>query len=205
MLSYYEISKELEEAGLEELEKNIYIKTSQYLAKISEEFREKVFSAVCDDIEKWTSERIDNVKRYFFDEVVNHLLGINHVYIDSDDKKKIDEYLSGIGYTAQSFRKKLFDENREVILEAITRDAMYERLKPYERYYRYWEFSDITEGYPQSSIARGFFDELISKKGFDDYMKERLSNDIIKLKEERDELSVSLKKIKYELIELGEL
>jgi len=199
MISYYELTKEIEEKGLEELEKEIFIKTSEYFSNAVDKFRKEIFDTISTDIEKWIYERIDNTKRYFFDAIVNHLMGVSAVHVTIEDRTKINEMLSGLGYTAESFRRKIYEENKEVILEAITRDAMYERLKPYERHYRSWDFADITKGYPQSSIAKCFLNELIEKDGFDDYMKSVLSKDILRLKEQRDELKKELSDILSQL------
>lgn len=192
MISYYELTKDIEEKGLEELEKEIFIKTSEYFSNAVDKFRKEIFDTISTDIEKWIYERIDNTKRYFFDAIVNHLMGVSEVHVTIEDRTKINEMLSGLGYTVQSFRKKLYEENKDVILEAIAEDGFYERLKPYERTFQSWDFADITKGYPQSSIAKCFLNELIKKDGFDDYMKSVLSKDILRMKEQRDELKKSL-------------
>jgi flagellar capping protein FliD len=199
MISYYELTKDIEEKGLEELEKEIFIKTSEYFSNAVDKFKKEIFDTVSDDIEKWIYERIDNTKRYFFDTIVNHLMGVSAVHVAIEDRTKIDEMLSGLGYTVQSFRKKLYEENKDVILKAIAEDGFYERLKPYERTFQSWDFSDITKGYPQSSIARCFLNELIEKDGFDDYMKSILSTDIQAMKNQRDELKKELSDILSQL------
>jgi flagellar capping protein FliD len=199
MISYYELTKDIEEKGLEELEKEIFIKTSEYFSNAVDKFKKEIFDTVSDDIEKWIYERIDNTKRYFFDAIVNHLMGVSAVHVAIEDRTKIDEMLSGLGYTVQSFRKKLYEENKDVILKAIAEDGFYERLKPYERTFQSWDFSDITKGYPQSSIARCFLNELIKKDGFDDYMKSILSTDIQAMKNQRDELKKELSDILSQL------
>lgn len=185
MISYYELTKDIEEKGLEELEKEIFIKTSEYFSNAVDKFKKEIFDTVSDDIEKWIYERIDNT--------------IRAVHVAIEDRTKIDEMLSGLGYTVQSFSKKLYEENKDVILKAIAEDGFYERLKPYERTFQSWDFSDITKGYPQSSIARCFLNELIEKDGFDDYMKSILSTDIQAMKNQRDELKKKLSDILSQL------
>ena len=202
MISYYDLTKEIKEKGLEELEKEIFVKTSEYFANAVNKFRIDIFDTISSDIEKWIYERIDNTKRYFFDSIVNHLLGVSAVHVAIQDRKKIDEMLSGLGYTAESFRKKIYEENKEVILEAITRDSFWERIEPYERHFTCWNFSDITKGYPQSSIAKAFLNELIKKDGFEEYFKTLLNNDILNLKIQRDLLKKELNDILEKINEI---
>jgi hypothetical protein len=204
MISYYELTKEIKEQGLEELEKEIFIKTSEYFSNAVDKFRKEIFDTISIDIEKWIYERIGNTKRYFFDAIVNHLLGLSACHVAIEDRTKINEMLSGLGYTAESFRRKIYEENKEVILNAIAQDGFYERLKPYDRYFQYWYFSDITKGYPQSEIVKGFINRLIEADadGFNTYMESILNKDILRMKEQRDELKKSLDEIRAQIEEL---
>lgn len=204
MLSYYDVTKDLEEKGIDELEQSLFKKSSEYLQKKSEEMKKEMFGELSFDIEQWIGERIDNVKRYFFDAIINHILAVRSIHVDSEDRKTIDKFLSGIGYTAESLRRKIYEENKEVILSNLLQDAYYERIKPFGRYFQSWDFKDITINYPQSLIIKGFLEEIILKKGFKEYTESLLSTDIVRLKKERDDLLDSLNKIKSEIESLTE-
>ena len=56
MISYYELTKELKEAGIDELEQSLFQKSSEYLQKKSEEMKKEMFGELSFDIEKWISE-----------------------------------------------------------------------------------------------------------------------------------------------------
>lgn len=204
MISYYELTKELKETGIDELEQSLFQKSSEYLQKKSEEMKKEMFGELSFDIEKWISERVDNVKRYFFDAIINHIFAVQYIHVDHEDRETINKFLSEIGYTAESLRRKIYEENKETILEALLQDAFYERIKPFGRYFKSWDFADITQAYPQSLIIKGFLEEVMTKKGFNDYVKDMLSADINDLRKERNDLLDSLNKIKSEIESLTE-
>ena len=185
-----------------EKESGIILKqTTEFLKKASESFEKDVFSKLCDDIETWIFERFENVRRQYFDGIRAFLCGETSTYIE--DSKTLSIWLHEIGYTPKSFRKKIFEENKQDILEAITDDAIHERLKhSFVRYFGGWEFSDITTGYPQSDIINSFMEYLMTKKGFDVCFDKKLSKKIKSKQEELARLNEEIIKIKESIYEL---
>jgi hypothetical protein len=177
----------------------VFDKTREYINKESETFKKEVFDKVTDDIEEWMFERYENVQRQYFSDITTVLLG--QKYQSVKDKEKIEEWLLGIGYSAQSFRKALYEENKEEILSALVNDSLYERLDNLFKssYFRYWELSDITKNYPQTAIINHFTNYLLSKKGFADFMNMKLDDCIKSKREELQELERQISKINNEL------
>src|SRR5699024_9930903 len=79
----------------------------------------------------------------------------------------------------QEFRKKIYEENKDIITKQITNDATYEYVRNmFRSYFRSWEFKDITVNYPQSEVVRSFLDELIKQEGFNDEILKMLDSEI---------------------------
>ena len=170
-------------------------KTILQIKELQEKFNKEVFDKLCEDIEDWLFERFENVRWQYFNGIVAYLLDQDCVYIS--DKETLEQWLSDIGYTQQSFRKKIYEDNKETINKAITYDAVYEALKDLfnHSYFRTWTFKDITINYPQSTIIREFLRQLIQQEGFDDQVKNMLDDDI---KQKMNKLN----KLKTEIINI---
>ena len=188
------------EDNMEELEKPILKTTMEEIKELQKNFNKEVFDNVCHDIETWLYERFDNVRQSYFNGVVAFLLDQKCVYIK--DKETLEEWLSGIGYDQISFRKKIYEDNKETINKAITYDAMYEALeKLFEHsYFKSWNFSDINKRYPQTIIIKNFMQQLIKLDGFDNEIRKMLDEEVnqklYEIKYYKDELAEIQEKIK---------
>lgn len=166
--------------NMEDVRDLILDKTRLLLNEAQEKFKEDVFEALYNDIENWLFERFDNVRREYFDGIVNFLCGSKYNYVK--DEEKLKEWLSDIGFTQETLRRTIYIENKDIINKAITHDAIKDVLEGFGKhsFLRDWTFSNITVGYSQSLMAEGFLKVLIEKDGFDDYMHEILDDAILK-------------------------
>lgn len=185
------------EDNMEELEKPILKTTVEEVREIQKKFNKDVFNAICNDIEDWLYERFENVRQDYFNSVVAFLLDQKNTYVK--DKETLQKWLSGIGYDQISFRKKIYEDNKNEIIKAITEDAVYEVLNNMfdSSYFRSWDFKDITINYPQTTIIKNFMRQLIRKDGFNEEIKKMLD----------EEIQNKLNQIKYyseELIKIQE-
>jgi len=187
------------EDNMEETKDLVLDKTIKTIESLQKKFNEEVFSSICDDVETWMFERFENVRRRYFDGIVSYLLDEDYRCITKVEP--LEKWLAGLGYEQQSFRKKIYLDNKEEINNAIACDAVYQLIENMfvNNYFKSWEFKDITRGYPQTEIIKGFLKELISKDGFNEEVKNMLDNEInqkiLKLKNLKEELSTLQEKI----------
>ena len=186
MLWNFDLSS-LEIDGEDELEQMALTKTKEQVAKLEKIFSKDIVNAIFSDVEEWIKERSSNVRESYFNEITNFLLGKKNCYISESGREDLETRLTGLGYDAEQFRKKIFSENKDALIKAITSDVIYEQLDNYygNPYFRHWDFSDIKTSYPQSKIASGFLRMLMSKKNFDVTVQSMLSKEI---KDRQDEL-----------------
>lgn len=184
------------------LEGLVFHKTIEEVNKLQEKFNKEVFSALCYDIENWLYERFDNVRRQYFDEIVAYLLGTKHTYIE--DEETLERWLSGIGYDAEIFRRKIYQENKDIINKAITQDAIYETLERIFKYnhFKDWTFKDISARCPQSNLVKEFLRLLIQKDGFNEEVTNMLDEEINKKIEYIDYLNEKITDTKNQLKEI---
>lgn len=152
--------------NMEDISKLILERTNSYLEQKSKEFKEEVWDVVAKDIEEFMYERFDNVRHRYFEEVVGFLLGKEHIHLAN--KRTLQDWLQSVGYTEQSFRKKVFEENKDAIIEAIKTDAEYEFAKNLfdSSYYKSWTFADFSGRYPQSDVVKNILYGIVNQKGF---------------------------------------
>jgi len=191
-----------DEDNMEETNEFILEKTTEKIRQLQKELNKEVFNTVCADIETWLYERFDNVRYNYFDNIVSFLLGVSKP--EWNDNLKLNEWLTRVGYNQTSFRKKIYQDNKEIINEALANDAIYERMEAMfeSGYFRSWDFSDISKGYPQSDLVRNFLHNLLEKDGFDKIFEDMLDFKINQKKNELDILKKRLTEIKQEISEL---
>lgn len=85
-------------------------------------FIEEACTTIAEDIEAWLFERFENVRKQYFDDIVDYLLGEDHRFIE--DEETLQNWLAGIGYTQKTFRKRIYQDNKEIINQAIISDAI---------------------------------------------------------------------------------
>lgn len=158
-----------------ELNEKIFNLTMDFLEKEIKTFQEKLFISIIEDIEHYMYERFENVQEQYFREIVSFLLG-NERYINPEKENKLKEWLRGLGYTQESFRRKIYEDNKDDIVEQIQYDAVYELIQNMftKSYLKSWHFKDINNLYLQSEVIKGFLDALIEKDGFQKYLSEVL-------------------------------
>lgn len=201
MLRYY-FENEQENELMEQSKEFIFEQTDKKIEEAQKKLGQELFEKLSDDIETWMYERYDNVRRRYFDGIVAFLLDQNYTYIKNSET--LEQWLSGIGYTQQSFRKKIYQDNKETINKAITYDAIYEALENLFscNYFKNWNFGDITKGYPQSNLVRNFLHNLLEKDGFNEVIESMLDDKIKQRKRELDNLKKHLTEIKQKISEL---
>ena len=89
------------EDNMEDLEKPILKTTMEEIKELQKKFNKEVFGTICDDIETWLYERFENVRSSYFNGVVAFLLNEKNTYVT--DKETLEKWLSGLGYTQESF------------------------------------------------------------------------------------------------------
>ena len=183
------------EDSMEELSDLVFSTTNSYLEKKTKELQDELLQAVSEDVETFIYERFDNVRRRYFGEVSGFLLG-KEIYLTN--KKTLQQWLQATGYTEESFRKKIFEDNKGVIIEAIKTDAEYEFAKNLfnSNYFKSWTFSDLSTWYPQSEVVRNILWGLVNQKGFTEVFTEML--DV-----ETKKKMAHLNDIKKKIAELG--
>ena len=173
----------------DELNNELFKETSEYLKEQTEDMQKKLFDKVSSDIEEFMYERFDNVQQQYFENVVTFLL--NREYRGAKDKEKLTKWLSSLGHDQQSFRKKIFEDNKEEITKQISYDASYELVENMfkDSYFKSWDFGDISTAYPQTQVVKGFLNALVKKDGFEDYLKEKVSHEMSNKLEDFNKLS----------------
>ena len=207
MLSYYELTKDAEETGVDELEKAMFQKSTEYLQKQAEEMRKNLFHHIADDLEQWMWERIDNTKRYYFDSIVNFLCNVKTIHIPERNKEEIENFLKEIGYTTENLRRTIFEENKDVILEAITDAMIYERLeneKSFYTYFKHWDFKDVGKSYPQTEIVKHFIRYIMKKEGFEKHLSGQIDKEIEEEKEYLESLRARIREAENKLAAIAE-
>lgn len=201
MLRYY-FEDEQENEQMEESKEFIFQQTDKKIEEAQRKLGQDLFETLSNDIEEWMYERYENVRGRYFDGVVAFLLDKDCVSYKG--KETLQEWLSGVGYDQQSFRKKVYQDNKEVIHEALANDAIYERMKSMfeSGYFRSWDFNYISKGYPQSDLVRNFLNNLLEKDGFDKVVEDMIDNRIKQKKNELDRLKKELINIKRQIEEL---
>ncbi|MFA7157646.1 MAG: hypothetical protein WC123_08190 [Bacilli bacterium] len=185
MLKYY-FEDEQENENMEKSKKLIFQQTDKKIEEVQKKLGQDLFETLSNDMEEWIFERYDNVRRCYFDGVVAFLLDKN--YTSYKGKETLEQWLSSVGYDQQSFRKKIYQDNKEIINEALANDAIYERMKSMFKsgYFRSWDFSDISKGYPQSDLVRTFLHNLLEKNGFNKVLEDMVD---FKTKQKINELN----------------
>lgn len=155
----------------DEVNEELFKESTRYIAKQTEKMQSKLFDKLSIDMEKFMYEKFDNVQERYFNNVVSFLL--DEDYVHNPDKKKLSNWLKDLGYTQEKFREKIYNDNKEDIIEQISYDSAYELVKNMfgDSYFKHWEFSDINRNYPQSQVVKGFLDELIERDGFTQYLE----------------------------------
>lgn len=201
MLRYYFEDVELNE-NMEESKELIFKETDKKIEEAQKKLGQDLFDTLSSDIEEWMYERYDNVRRRYFDNVIAFLLNKDYTHIR--DSETLEQWLSSVGYDQTNFRKKIYQDNKGAINEALANDAIYERIKAMfeSGYFRSWDFSDISKGYPQSDLVRNFLHNLLEKDGFDKIFEDMLDFKINQKKNELDRLKKQLIEIKQEISEL---
>ena len=175
--------------GMNKSEGELLKNLDKILDKRFEELKESLY----DSVEGWIEERYENVRYKYFKSITRFLLGETEIARN----KNVKDWLKELGYDAKSFRKKIYEENKEEILETLKHDALFELIENLfsNSYFKFWEFDDLNQPAPQSKIVKGFLRELIKTKGFNETLKNMLDEEI---REKLDEL----KSIEMELSEL---
>lgn len=173
------------ENEMESFEGSIFKKTKEHLEKQKEE----IFGEVCSDIENWMNERFENVQRRYFHEIIDFMLG-RGMY--AKYRPRLEKFLSGLGYNEESFRKKIYEENKEIINESIFSDACFEKLYQNfcERHFRYFYFKDIHKNLDQHRLIKEIIEYLVKgdKGAFKEHLNNVLDNEIESKKNTIDEL-----------------
>ena len=192
------------EDNMEELKDLIFEKTNNYIEENTKKVSDEIYNNLTGDIEDYLYERFSNIRYRYFEEVTTFLLDRKYHSIDSNVKLKLEEWLSGLGYDQQKFRIKIYNDNKQIINQAITDDAIYERLEGMfdNGYFKSWEFKDITKGYPQSSIIKSFLKQLVELEGFKEELNKVIDEET---KEKMNELNYLKKEIKETKDKLEEL
>lgn len=174
----FNFEDEEENKLMEESTDFILKRTDKKIKEAQKKLGQDLFETLSSDIEEWMYERYDNVRRRYFDGVVAFLLNQKNTHVNKIES--LEKWLQGIGYDQQSFRKKIYQDNKETINKAITYDAIYEALETLftHSYFRSWDFKDIYKGYPQTILIKEFLRQLILKDGFNDEVKNMLDNEI---------------------------
>jgi hypothetical protein len=193
-MNKYRFIRENEPNNKDEILKDIFKKTEKYLSDKAETFKKDVFSEVADDIETWIEERLDNVLQRNFT-YLEQILFDGNSYVPNERKEAINNYLIGIGYTAEKFRKKLFDEHKDEILKALEGDIIYEKLKCIFDNYSFGNYSiqSLNTSYPQTSIIKGFARYMINQMPFNEFMESEINKTIKDAKVELNELRLKIK------------
>ena len=189
------------EDGIDETadSKIVMNETSAFIEKMKTDFVNDVWYKITNDIETWMEERYYNVKRKYFDLLIDMLVGRRRY---GNDETIVNEWLAGIGYNSQELRKKIYEENKDMINKAILTDALYEVLKnksTYNSYFKDWYFKDIHTGYPQTDVVKGFISHLLDKGGLPEYLESVIDARIVNKKKELDELSERLAEIQKQV------
>ena len=190
------------EDNMEEINDIVFTKTNKKIEQIKKILNDEVFTDLCEDIEEWMFERFDNVRNRYFNGIIAFLLDKDYTYVE--DGLTLEKWLKEIGHTQQSFRKKIYEDNKEIINEAITYDAAYEALKNIfsHSYFKHWDFNDISAGYPQSYIVRDFMKKLINKNGFNEEIKNMLDQETKVKMSQLESLKKELAEIQNQIEEI---
>lgn len=158
-----------------ELNEKLFSSAKSFLEEETEKLQKSVFDKVSEDMESFMYEKFENVQERYFREVKSFLLG-EDVFIKQGVKERLTKWLSDLGYSSESFRLKVYEENKEDIVKQINYDALYDSVKNMfnDSYYKHWNFSDIQTNYPQSRIINGFMDALIEQNGFSEALSEKI-------------------------------
>lgn len=180
--------------NLEESTQIVFNDTNKKIEEIKKMISEEITDKMFDDIEDYLYERFDNIREKYFDEV-------KRFFLDESNNEKLQKWLTGLNYTQETFRKKIYNDNKEVINQAIADDSVYEILKNMfeNSYFKYWEFKDINTRYPQTCVIDGFLDQLIKLDGFNEELKKRLDKQIQNKIDELQELKQRVNSIQQEL------
>ena len=147
------------------------------ISEITKELKESVFN----DIENWMQERSENTFNKMFNYITDYLLGNENRYVPKDRKEKMDNLLKGIGFDAESFRKRIYKDNKEDIIQAIKYEKLYEEIKNMADVYAFkiFKYKDIKMNYPQSEIIREFVKYIIDEVDIKEYLVERIDKEIL--------------------------
>lgn len=160
----------------EEVDKALIDKIGSFLEEAMKALQIETTEYIMSGIEDYMYERFDNVQEEYFRKIVSFLLGSKHHRPDNNEEVKLSKWLRGLGYTEQEFRKRIYEENKNEILEQIQYDAVYELATNAftNSFFKSWEFKDININYPQSQVVRGLLETLANKDGFQEYMGDYL-------------------------------
>lgn len=198
---YFRDFDDSDETGNNEMNEDndlILKETKAFINDLQKKFKEDVLVALCDDIEEWLFERHENVRKRYFNGVVSYLLGMKYRYVK--DQKTLEEWLVGIGYDATSLRKKIYEENKEIIDKAIVHDAVHEALKNMSRdnmYFKSWDFESITKGCQQNDVVKNFLEMFVLKDGFNEYINEVVDDEIKRKLKYLNQLKDEIKELEF--------
>jgi len=197
MSLYYTANTNVE--GQEEVLKECFAGAREFLEEESKKLQEGVFNKTAESIEKWLEERLDNGVSKTFDHVTNALLAHRtSQWVDPSVREEVNNLLLGIGYSPKSFRKKLFEENKEEILKDFQANAIYISLQDaFSRYsFKDYSIESMKRAYPQTEILQGFARYMLDQKDFSKYLDSYFDNEIINKKKQLDELSKRIEEAK---------
>ena len=185
-MNRYDIDKHEEVSG--EDKSAIMAGAERLLKESMDSLTDKMRTEIFNDIENYLYERLEEVKRKYFDEVFGFLLGENKDH-------ELKPWLEELGYTQQSFRQKIYEDNKEEINNAIAKDYVFDVLeKTFATYYGHWEWDDVKIGYPQSKVMDGFARAVISNRygGFRNHVLKMLDDEARAKFKQFDEISAKL-------------
>ena len=173
----------------------------ELLDKILNKHKAKIENVFMENLEETIEDSMENAKNYIFNDIMSIILGKNNVYVSEKHKTFIEDSLLGLGYTASSLRKKIYEENKENVLKAIQRDAAFEKIENtlLDRMFYCWDFKDINKDYPQSILIRSLFKSVAGKKHLKEWAIEKSEKELSDLLKEVDEQKKELSKLKSQI------
>jgi len=191
MIKYYIDEQLPEDENRQMFEQSMIKKTISCVDEAFQKISKNMLNAIYADLEEYAYEHIENAKNAYCETLEAYLFGTSYVYLNPKVKDEIDDMLTGIGFTAKGFRKKLYEENKEEILKAFENEHIYSGLeKAFIKYgFQNYELARMKKTYPQTEIIKGFGRFLTSQPDIQDYFVGEITEKIKKAKEELDQLN----------------
>ncbi len=198
-------NKETIDKEIEDLEQGLFINSKKYIDQIKEKIFGDLYLKFSEDIENYMYEHSENVKRRYFNEIINFLTGNQTSY--GKNKELLEKWLTDLGYDAEKFRKRIFEENKDIIIKQIMEDSIFDKMEDLfaHSYFSDSTYKHLTTNYPQTLVVKGFinfltnlnnteFNKLLSDK-IDETVKNK-RQELDDLKKEIDDIMTVLNKIK---------